>query len=196
AGLSRAAKLRREANSASKAERKAASARRAFEEASQAVGDAEAELQAAQEKLVLAEEQRQSAKERLTNLEAAAAEARDNQERHHVSGDDLAAMRGLFVQLRTLLCRRLTRRATFPALGRPRCGKWRQSRPCSRWRMRCQCRLRGSAGVTATCRPTAARSTQPRMWNCWARNPQRSAARLRGALPRWEPGPSFRRPWS
>ncbi|CAK0906692.1 unnamed protein product, partial [Prorocentrum cordatum] len=101
AGLSRAAKLRREAYSVSRAEKKAAGARRALVDAAKAVADAEAELQEAQEKRVRAEEQQSAAQERFNSLEAAAAQARDGQERA-VSERDLEATRGLFVQLRTL----------------------------------------------------------------------------------------------
>ena len=102
AGLTRAAKLRREAASASRNERQVAKARRALQEADQAKEEAEAAIEAAHAKLELAEEQRQTAQERLDNLEAVAAEARESQESRPVSIDDLQAVRGLFVQLRTL----------------------------------------------------------------------------------------------
>ncbi|CAK0828082.1 unnamed protein product [Prorocentrum cordatum] len=88
ASLSRAAKLRREAHTASRAEKKLA------------VADAEADLQAAHEKLAQAEEQHKAAKERFDTLESALAEA--GHECLQVTEVDLAAMRGLFVQLRTL----------------------------------------------------------------------------------------------
>jgi len=102
AGLTRAAKLRREAASASKNERQVAKARRALQEADQAKEEAEAGIEAAHAQLEQAEEQRQAAQERLDNLEAVAAAARDSQESRPVSSDDLQAVRGLFVQLRTL----------------------------------------------------------------------------------------------
>ncbi|CAK0863309.1 unnamed protein product [Prorocentrum cordatum] len=108
AELTPADRLRRAANLASKAERKAAAARRALEAADQAVASAERAVQAAGDQLEEAEERRAEARERLAELETAAAAAKSEQERMQIFEADLQAVRGLFLQLRTLPSARQT----------------------------------------------------------------------------------------
>ncbi|CAK0795597.1 unnamed protein product, partial [Prorocentrum cordatum] len=87
-GLSPAARLRKAANTVGEAERKAAGARTA--------------LQAAHDRLEDAELRQREVQERLIELEEEARKAKTSQERLRVSDSDLEAMRGFFLQLRTL----------------------------------------------------------------------------------------------
>ncbi|CAK0884390.1 unnamed protein product, partial [Prorocentrum cordatum] len=101
AGMMPAGRLRRAANAVSKAERKAAGARRAMEVADAAVAEAEAAAQAAADRLEGAEDRKTEARERRAALEEEAAAAKATQERLQVSAGDLEATR-VFLQLCTL----------------------------------------------------------------------------------------------
>ena len=102
AGLSRAARLRREANSATKSERKVAGARKAFNEAVAEVEQATEHLQKAHDWLEQVEAKKQAAEQRLTDLEADAQEARERQERPRAPADAGELLHGLFLQMRHL----------------------------------------------------------------------------------------------
>ncbi|CAK0900890.1 unnamed protein product, partial [Prorocentrum cordatum] len=102
AAMSPATRLRRAANTASKVERKAAGTRRTMEAADAAVAEEEAAVQAAADQLEDTEDRRAEARERLVALEEKAAAAKATHERLQVPAGDLEAMRGLFLQLRTL----------------------------------------------------------------------------------------------
>jgi len=101
AGLSGAARLRREANTASKMERKVAAAKKAVGESKAERLRAEDQLQQAHDWLEQAHEEEQAAQQRLASLEAEA-EAAHAKVRLAAPPEEGPALRGLFVQMRHL----------------------------------------------------------------------------------------------
>ncbi|CAK0828959.1 unnamed protein product [Prorocentrum cordatum] len=129
AGLSPAARLRKAANTASKAERKAAGARKALAAATSEASEAEATLQAAHDRLEDAELCQREAQDHPTAVEEEAANAKASQERLRTRTIPTAHSVGNFARALELTTQQLQAEEEMLVLQEPEA----TARPRKRW---------------------------------------------------------------